>query len=58
MTLTVALLEAGVVVVGLSLLAWKDGIDILTDSYKDAFKVRNQTTNYPQSTFTSSQIIH
>lgn len=37
--LTIALVESGAIVVGLSLLAWHDGIDILTDSYRDAFKV-------------------
>lgn len=38
--LGLALAEAGAIVIGLSLLAWKDGIDILTDGYREAFKVR------------------
>lgn len=38
--LTIALVEAGVIVVGLYLLAWHEGIDILTDDYQEAFKVR------------------
>lgn len=38
--LAIALVEAGAIVVGLSLLAWQQGIDILTDDYRVAFKVR------------------
>jgi FtsH-binding integral membrane protein len=37
--LAIALVEAGAIVVGLSLLAWREGIDILTDDYKAAFRV-------------------
>lgn len=40
LTLAIALVEAGAIVVGLSLLAWQQGIDILTDGYREAFKAR------------------
>ena len=37
-TLRVALLEVGLVVIGASLVAWEEHLDVLTDNYKHAFR--------------------